>query len=521
MTSVPSLLSSSSPVALYLEPTLFRQAWEASKLIAAAPHCPAFYRNKPEACFIAIDIAEKLQLPLFTVLQNTYEHGGRPGFYAQFLIGLANHRKAFATPIKFSVTGSAEAGDLEATAYATLHDGTEAAESVSLKTAIADGWYGRNAKYRSIPDRMLKYRAASALIGFYAPEVKLGFPTIEELEDGAFVDAVPLPDGSFGVPAGDRPVRPEPTSHEGDVEKLDAMRGAPRATASAEPPKPGKKTPAKAGPEKPVPTPPVVDVGAVIRGLHAAATSGESLDAFLRYSADALAAMDDGGRESVCQAERIARERIAAVMPQTQQQADTVPESPAPATAPIPADTADAKPAFVIRDATGEQVATYTQAKRAADSIIAEIGKAGTADDVAAILDHNADTIDDLPDEHTQRVQDAAAERVDAVPPAGPVAGPMVDEDAPIPADDDAPSSRTAPPGAYAVTVPPMAGGQGPDVTRLFALLKTGLQKIADRAVLEDWRDDNIDRLELVKAHAPAWAKALSDMLQEKRVALA
>lgn len=513
---VPATLNHAptSSIALYLEKTLFDQVWTAAKLVANAAQCPDFYRGKPEACFVALDIADKLNLPIMTVLQNTYAIGGRPGFMTQFLIGLANQRRAFATPIKFRVSGAAwpdgptrAPGDLAVTAYATLHDGETVEETVTLAEAVADGWAAKNPKYRSIPDRMLKYRAASALIGFYAPEIKLGFPTVEELADGEYVDAVPLPDGSFGVPV-DRPVRPEP-SHQ----------AAPAPTPAPVPPS--------------QPQAPAHDPGQVRQSATKRAESGpgivEAMVAAIgrcRTVTDLHALLDreEAGINALTQANRIAI-RKAADQRRGELLAGGAQSDPAASQASsAPADQAadrgheQAKPVFRILDRFGEEAATYTQAKRAADAIVDQIRAATSADDIAAIMDHNDIVVGDLPDEHAKRVQDAAADRTDALRNNAPAhdEGPHDVDQSPTPAAEAPPPSA----GAFRIEVTQDAKGQPANVAELFAKLKIAIQKAPDLDTIEGIRNDNLDRLEFIKANSPAWAKALSDMLAERRTAL-
>jgi hypothetical protein len=50
-----------------------------------------------------------------------------------------------------------------------------------MKEAAADGWT-RNSKYKSIPEQMLRWRAATRLINLYMPEVLFGLGVREEAE---------------------------------------------------------------------------------------------------------------------------------------------------------------------------------------------------------------------------------------------------------------------------------------------------------------------------------------------------
>jgi hypothetical protein len=50
--------------------------------------------------------------------------------------------------------------------------------------AKAEGWYNKTgSKWRTMPELMLRYRAATFLIRSVAPDIALGFPTTEEAID--------------------------------------------------------------------------------------------------------------------------------------------------------------------------------------------------------------------------------------------------------------------------------------------------------------------------------------------------
>jgi uncharacterized membrane protein len=68
------------------------------------------------------------------------------------------------------------------TATATLWETQEqVTATVTMGEAAADGWT-RNPKYRSIPEQMLRWRAATRLINLYLPEVLFGLGVREEAE---------------------------------------------------------------------------------------------------------------------------------------------------------------------------------------------------------------------------------------------------------------------------------------------------------------------------------------------------
>lgn len=143
---------------------------------------PAHLRGKPSDILLALSMAQLLGQPALVVLQSIYVLGGKPGWSAAFIIGLANNSGVFKGPIDWREKG--EGDGLEVTAYAVLQDGREVAFTVSMKMAHAEGWT-RNSKYKTLGPLMLRYRSATLLVRLYAPGVLMGLHTVEELRDVA------------------------------------------------------------------------------------------------------------------------------------------------------------------------------------------------------------------------------------------------------------------------------------------------------------------------------------------------
>ncbi|WP_343715304.1 hypothetical protein [Inquilinus sp.] len=167
---------------LLANPERFEFGWRAASLFAASQLVPPHLRGKKEDCFIAIHMAERLNEDPLIVLQNIHVVSGRAGWSAQYMIGRANRSGVFQGRINWRVSGKGD--DLSVVAFAKLAETGEVVESpaVDMKMAKAEGWT-KNAKYQSMPEVMLRYRAATFLIRFNCPEVMLGIPTAEELAD--------------------------------------------------------------------------------------------------------------------------------------------------------------------------------------------------------------------------------------------------------------------------------------------------------------------------------------------------
>lgn len=159
------------------------RAWKLAELFAQSELIPAHLRKKPHDVFVALAMASQLGVNPLIVLQSIYVIGGRAGFAASFTIAMANASKRFRGPIRWKSKGEPGDADFAVTAYATIEaTGDEVDATVSMEMARAENWT-RNAKYRTMPEHMLRMRSATWLIRLYAPEVLLGLHTADEIED--------------------------------------------------------------------------------------------------------------------------------------------------------------------------------------------------------------------------------------------------------------------------------------------------------------------------------------------------
>jgi hypothetical protein len=169
MTQESTLTITDVPAPVQADP--MAGAWRQAEALAKSGMIPDHFTNKPLMVFPIVQLAYDLNLPPLTVLQNCFMIGGKPGISAKMCIALCNRAQKFAGPIRFKSEGSGD--DLAVTALAPLHDGDVVEVTVDLALARREGWT-RNKKYQSMPEHMLRLRAATWLINLYCPEVLLG-----------------------------------------------------------------------------------------------------------------------------------------------------------------------------------------------------------------------------------------------------------------------------------------------------------------------------------------------------------
>lgn len=187
----------------WLDAGTFDQMMKAAEIMARSDLVPQQFVGKPENCFIALDMAKRMRSNVFMLMQNMHVIRGKPGFSAQFKIACANASKVFSSPIRFRHGKDEKLGQW-CQAYATqARTGEEVSGAkISMKMVKDEGWYDRKDKYgnyvskwRTMPEHMFYLRAADYLIRVHAPEITMGMPSTEELEDiPAPRDITPMPD---------------------------------------------------------------------------------------------------------------------------------------------------------------------------------------------------------------------------------------------------------------------------------------------------------------------------------------
>lgn len=187
---------------------------------AASDLVPKHYQGKPANCMIGVEMAVRMQASPLMVLQNLYIVHGTPSWSAAFLIACFNQCGRFDS-VQYEFFGKEGTDEWGCRAFAiTKGTGTRVEGSrITIGIAKKEGWYGKNgSKWQTMPEQMLRYRAAAWMIRTNAPEIGMGFQTREEVEDT--YDMSRGTDGSFRITTEDvvaqtiEPTQPEPAKKE-------------------------------------------------------------------------------------------------------------------------------------------------------------------------------------------------------------------------------------------------------------------------------------------------------------------
>ena len=167
----------------------FNQLLRVANMLSQTSIIPQSYQGKPQDCFVAIEMANRMGVSPMVVMQNMYVVKGKPSWAGQACTMLINSCGKF-KDVKHIYTG--EKGKPNRGCYVTatrISDGSQVdGVEVTMQMAQSEGWTS-NSKWRNMPELMLAYRASAFFARVYCPEAMMGVQTAEEVYDA---DSTPI-----------------------------------------------------------------------------------------------------------------------------------------------------------------------------------------------------------------------------------------------------------------------------------------------------------------------------------------
>ena len=136
-------------------------------------------------CVIALNMAQRLGADPLMVMQNLYVVYGTPSWSSKFMIAMFNQCGRYES-IHYEEMGKKGTDTQGVIAWAKEKATGEILKGpeVTIKIAKDEGWYNKNgSKWKTMPEQMLRYRAAAWFIRTTAPELSMGLQTVDEVTD--------------------------------------------------------------------------------------------------------------------------------------------------------------------------------------------------------------------------------------------------------------------------------------------------------------------------------------------------
>jgi len=166
----------------------FEHTQRVAKMLASSSLIPKEFQGNIQNTIIAMEIAGRIGASPLMVMQNLHVIHGKPSWSSTFIIGAINSSARF-SPLRFDVSGTGD--DLRCVAWTTERGKTERIEgpAVTMKMAKLEGWVDKaGSKWKTMPELMIRYRAAAFFGRLYTPDIMMGMQTHEEVVDVTHVE---------------------------------------------------------------------------------------------------------------------------------------------------------------------------------------------------------------------------------------------------------------------------------------------------------------------------------------------
>ena len=160
-------------------PAQFEHAQRIAKLLSSSDLVPNQYKGNIANTMVALEMAHRMNASPLMVMQNLHIIHGRPSWGSSFIIASLNSCGRFGT-LRFESTPTSCKAVTTDKQSGTILEGP----MVTMEMAKLEGWSEKpGSKWKTMPELMLKYRAAAFFGRLYAPEIMMGLYSADEVVD--------------------------------------------------------------------------------------------------------------------------------------------------------------------------------------------------------------------------------------------------------------------------------------------------------------------------------------------------
>lgn len=167
----------------YVDGQSFDLVQRMAKALSESDLVPKSYQKNIPNTMIALEMANRMNASPIMVMQNLYVIQGKPSWSSSFIIAAINSCGRFSKQLRFKCEGTGE--NKSCYAYTNDTDG-DLLEGpvVTMAMAKMEGWIDKTgSKWKTMPDLMIRYRAAAFFGRLYCPEILMGMQSEDEVID--------------------------------------------------------------------------------------------------------------------------------------------------------------------------------------------------------------------------------------------------------------------------------------------------------------------------------------------------
>jgi len=168
----------------------FEDAQRIAKALASSTLIPTQFQGQQgfANCLVALEIANRMRISPFLAMQHLHVIHGRPSWSSSFIIAMVNGSGRF-SPLRFEISGEGESLACYAMATDLASEQELKGPTITMLMAKKEGWSTKSgSKWATMPDLMIRYRAAAFWGRLYASDLLLGIQSQEEVVDVELVN---------------------------------------------------------------------------------------------------------------------------------------------------------------------------------------------------------------------------------------------------------------------------------------------------------------------------------------------
>jgi hypothetical protein len=163
----------------------FEDAQRIAKALASSTLIPPQFQGQQgfANCLVALEIAGRMNISPFLCMQHLHIIHGRPSWSSAFIIAMVNGCGRF-TPLRFEVSGEGDSLACYAVATDIKTNQELKGPTITMLMAKKEGWSTKSgSKWLTMPELMIRYRAAAFWGRLFAGDLLVGLQTQEEVID--------------------------------------------------------------------------------------------------------------------------------------------------------------------------------------------------------------------------------------------------------------------------------------------------------------------------------------------------
>lgn len=169
-------------ISIFSDAERWNLATKMANSLAQSTIVPKDFQQNANNTLIAIELASRLQTSPLAIMQNLYVVYGRPSWSAQYIIAMINGSGKYDMELQYDEKPDKNGKPFSCQCWTERHGRKVTGPIVDMDMAKAEGWIGKNgSKWQTMPQMMLRYRAASFFGRMNCPELTMGIYTKEEV----------------------------------------------------------------------------------------------------------------------------------------------------------------------------------------------------------------------------------------------------------------------------------------------------------------------------------------------------